>query len=315
MFFYKQAVIALAAIVSISAHPHFAHPNALSDDVIEELSKKYEKHIQKAETAVKERLGSSLRGVGESIAAHPFNPLPGADFSPCPYHNAMASHGFVNRSGRNIPLFELPVVMKEVIGPDAIFAAFAQLENGPQSVHFDSDGTPLINFTNFWNRPGIERDASSMFHDAFFGEETRREIDEDFLQDLFSRTEDEYITPTSLFEFGADRLGDSLKNNPEVSPPYCLIGEFDFGSLVQTLAGFQHTSVHLLDPNFEKITKHDYEQFYRFGKLTDDFLIRHGVVPDFSQQQVEFVNLLVQAAVTACPLQPPKSPTASDEIM
>mmetsp|Transcript_25531 Transcript_25531/g.33964 ORF Transcript_25531/g.33964 Transcript_25531/m.33964 type:complete len:310 (+) Transcript_25531:173-1102(+) len=279
----------------------------------QELSKKYEKHIQKANKAVEERLGSSLRGVGESIAnRHPFNPLPGADFSPCPYHNAMASHGFVNRNGRDIPLFELPLVMKEVIGPDATGAAFAQLALGPQSVHFDSDGTPLINFTNFWNRPGIERDASLMFHDAFFGEETRRKIDEDLLQDLFSRTDDDYITVDSLFQFGADRLKDSFENNPEVNPPYCKIGEADLDALWDTLAGIQYQLPLLLAPNLDKITKHDWAQFYRFGKLTDDFVIRHGVVPDeLNQLNDEVTAMLFKVAQTTCPLQS----NASDEIM
>eukprot|EP00957_Ditylum_brightwellii_P161758 12315767-Ditylum_brightwellii.AAC.1 len=151
-----------------------------------------------------------------------------------------------------------------------------------------------------------------MFHDAFFGEETRRKIDEDLLQDLFSRTDDDYITVDSLFQFGADRLKDSFENNPEVNPPYCKIGEADLDALWDTLAGIQYQLPLLLAPNLDKITKHDWAQFYRFGKLTDDFVICHGVVPDeLNQLNDEVTAMLFKVAQTTCPLQS----NASDEIM
>mmetsp|Transcript_32060 Transcript_32060/g.46706 ORF Transcript_32060/g.46706 Transcript_32060/m.46706 type:complete len:236 (+) Transcript_32060:211-918(+) len=179
----------------------------------------------------------------------------------------MTYHGFLgNRNGRDIPVFEIPPMLEHVYSVQTGYGGVNLIINLGQT-HLDPDGeTHLLDIGRLWDRipgnPGsIERDSSIIFHDPFFGEETREEIDEYLLEGLFSTSDDEYLTLEQLRKYTLARLEDSVKNNPEFNA--CNIG---------TLAG--HYMPYLLldrDFIFYKVSKFNFENFWRNGKLPDDY--------------------------------------------
>ena len=89
--------------------------------------------------------------------------------SPCPFLNVLANHGLVNRSGKDINVFELAAmsVFYDVGGPVGSFgigafmgAANITIPDG--TTRITEDG-PRIDLDALWDRPGEERDASMVF--------------------------------------------------------------------------------------------------------------------------------------------------------
>ena len=83
--------------------------------------------------------------------------------SPCPFLNILANHGFVNRSGKSINVFELAahsVIFDLEPAPAFTQAANITIPSGRSEV---STVGPLIDLDALWLRPGEERDASMVF--------------------------------------------------------------------------------------------------------------------------------------------------------
>jgi len=96
-------------------------------------------------------------------------PGPGDVRSPCPFLNVLANHGLVNRSGKDINVFELAAmsVFYDVGGPVGSFgigafmgAANVTIPDGKSRITEDG---PRIDLDALWDRPGEERDASMVF--------------------------------------------------------------------------------------------------------------------------------------------------------
>lgn len=85
--------------------------------------------------------------------------------SPCPFLNALANHGLVDRSGKDINVFELAAmsVFYDLGGPGFFgFMGGANVTIPKGASRMTEDG-PLIDLDSLWDRPGEERDASMVF--------------------------------------------------------------------------------------------------------------------------------------------------------
>jgi len=132
---------------------------------------------------------------------------------PCPFINVMANHGYINRSGRNVPVFDIPALAPLLFDfPKSMFTRPANQAIFDGQVDVGSTGDLLLDLVRLWDRPGEERDISQVFpnpglalteellslpvgselkadnREAFV--DFRYTVDEDLLQQLLSLSED-----------------------------------------------------------------------------------------------------------------------------
>ncbi len=91
---------------------------------------------------------------------------PGPDDSrgPCPFINAMANHGFINRNGQNIPVFSIPALGPVLFDfPEEMFTRPANQAIFDGQADVQEDGEALLSIVRLWDRPGEERDISQVF--------------------------------------------------------------------------------------------------------------------------------------------------------
>ena len=183
------------------------------------------------------RIGNPTAG-GDTAATfldgHEFiAPLEGDDRGPCPYINCMANHGFINRSGKDVPafilaelattLFDLPPMMFLPVVNMAIFAG---------QVIVAENGETTLDIERLWSRPGEERDASMVFpnpglaltpevlgipestgfepNNAETFVDFRYQVDEVLLQKLLARSTDGVLTIADHQAHLKERLLDSM---------------------------------------------------------------------------------------------------------
>lgn len=163
---------------------------------------------------------ASARALEDDYKEHPYfpdNPFlpPSADDerSPCPGLNTAANHGFINRSGRDIPLEDIRNLGESVYPVTREFLNVpinAAIENGL----FDLQEDGVTQTLTLSRLLGVmEHDASLVRQDVFF--DPANELDLDLVEKLVGGKDS--ITFDDMLEFQTDRLLDSLERNPEAS--------------------------------------------------------------------------------------------------
>jgi len=91
-------------------------------------------------------------------------PIAGDSRGPCPFINCMANHGFINRSGQEVPAFDIAVLAMTLFDlPDTMFPPVVNMAIFDGQVEVQQDGQTLLDIERLWNRPGEERDVSMVF--------------------------------------------------------------------------------------------------------------------------------------------------------
>jgi len=156
---------------------------------------------------------------------------------PCPFINVMANHGYINRSGRNVPVFDIPALGPVLFDfPKTMFTRPANQAIFDGQVDVGSMGDLLLDLERLWDRPGEERDISQVFPnpgvalrtefltlppDSEFPQENvegfvdfRYTVDDGLLFELLSLSEDgETMTQEQHNTHLHNRLEDSLAND------------------------------------------------------------------------------------------------------
>jgi len=163
-------------------------------------------------------------------------PQEGDSRGPCPYINCMANHGFINRSGQDVPAFDIPILAMTLFDlPDTMFPPVVNMAIFDGQVDVLEDGQVLLDIERLWNRPGEERDVSQVFpnpglnfnefnlnitvEDGFApnNEETfinfRYEVDRDLLKQLTDRSSFGRLTIFDHQQHLRTRILDSLDPN------------------------------------------------------------------------------------------------------
>lgn len=217
-------------------------------------------------------------------------PGPGDVRSPCPFTNILANHGFINRSGKNVCLYDIARLSTTVF--DLPFGAFFDAANmaifDGQAVA-QEDSEPLVDLDRLWDRPGQERDASQVFPnpglmwtdenlalgDTFRGtgnvdtfQSFRRTIDEGLLQQLLDTNPGDVLTVDDLRAHLVNRILDSRKND----------GFFQLGQRQLVDAAGQYVITVLLlgedENDFSTVPKSYIEMLWREERLPDGFTPR-----------------------------------------
>jgi hypothetical protein len=83
---------------------------------------------------------------------------------PCPFINVMANHGFINRNGRDVPVFNIPALAPVLFDfPAEMFTRPANQAIFDGQVDVQENGEALLDIVRLWDRPGEERDVSQVF--------------------------------------------------------------------------------------------------------------------------------------------------------
>ena len=196
-------------------------------------------------------------------------PGPGDERSPCPFTNAMANHGFVNRNGKDIDIFDMVQSMEEVFDLSADFVnVVAENTIDFGLTHKGPDGRDLINLERLFEHNFEEHDASFVRQDEFFGAEQSREVDLGLLRDLLrTNLHSPVLTSDDIKRVQFRRIIDSRLNNPEF-----IIDDFEIPLLAAqaiTLL-FLQDSINLADG----VPKDRLGEFLRFERIPQDFIPR-----------------------------------------
>ena len=219
---HSKALSIFIFISSISSHAASAHRIIPKDFDMEKFG------VELKEIRVNSDGDDFLEG-HEFIA-----PGPDDDRSPCPFINIMANHGFINRNGRDIPVFDIAQLATHMY--DLPAEGFNPIINAAiyagQAIN-QENGETLLDLEKLWLRPGEERDASMVFpnpgmawpkdvltsfdvpintelnNDVTF-EQFRRTIDENLLEILLSRNPgSDVLNMDNMYSHLYDRIVDS----------------------------------------------------------------------------------------------------------
>lgn len=160
-------------------------------------------------------------------------PMEGDSRGPCPYINCMANHGFINRSGQDVPAFILAELAQTLFDfPNTMFLPVVNMSIFAGQVIVAANGETTLDIERLWSRPGEERDASMVFpnpgraltsevlnipeSEGFepFNDETfidfRYTVDEDLLQKLLARSTNGVLTIQDHQDHLKERIYDSI---------------------------------------------------------------------------------------------------------
>jgi len=163
-------------------------------------------------------------------------PQEGDSRGPCPYINCMANHGFINRSGKDVPAFILAELATTLFDlPPTMFLPVVNMAIFAGQVIVAENGETTLDIERLWSRPGEERDASQVFpnplrvlteevlhipesdgfepNNAQTFTDFRYTVDEDLLQKLLARSTDGVLTIRDHQEHLKDRIRDSVETD------------------------------------------------------------------------------------------------------
>lgn len=183
----------------------------------------------------------------------------------CPIINTIANHGFINRSGKNVDLFEMVDILAELFGVSV--ASLTGVANSAVNLGLtfkDRDGIERLNLDRLHDHNLQEHDASLFREDAFFGDDRRLPVN-DTLFNSFLRINpnSDVITKEELLQHQFDRIVDSRRNNPEFDLPFG-IGSISFQGTFVLIVG-QH-------PNLESVDKEALTQFFLLERFPDGYV-------------------------------------------
>lgn len=139
--------------------------------------------------------------------------------SPCPFINTLANHGLINRSGKDVDLYEMVNTLSITFdGEPPLFQFLADLAVSLNFTTTDENGVVRMDIDELFAHNKMEHDASFFRSDHFFGEEDSKLVDLGLLDALLSVNPDsDVLTFDDLAMFQYNRIIDSRTNNPEVS--------------------------------------------------------------------------------------------------
>lgn len=187
--------------------------------------------------------------------------------SPCPFLNAAANHGFLNRNGTNIDVFDMADKLEAVYSVAAEF-----LHQGPiqqmmdcNQTYEDENGVTRVDLDVLFDGKCEEHEASMVRPDSFFGFEKSKDIDDSLLNNLLRRNRGEnFLTFNDVMDYQAERIMTSRMINPEIE-----FREFDIGNM-----GVQGLFLFLLsgDKSMWTVEKNRLYFFLLDEKLPDEFV-------------------------------------------
>jgi len=170
--------------------------------------------------------------------------------SPCPFVNALSNHGFLNRNGTSVDLFDMADKMELVFNLDAGF-----LHDGPiqlaidcNQTYEDENGVIRIDLDRLFDDNCEEHEASMVRPDSYFGFNKSREVDDSLLNNLMKiNPSSDFLSIEDIMQYQNLRIMESRLNNPETE-----FRDFD----VETM-GAQGLFLFLLgdDPTLTRIKK------------------------------------------------------------
>lgn len=184
----------------------------------------------------------------------------------CPIINTIANHGFINRSGKNVDLFEMVDILAELFG----FSVDSLLGTADAAITFgltfvDEDGVVRLNLDRLHEHSTLEHDGSLFREDAFYGEERSFGINDSLFNALLRiNPNSDVITKEELMRHQFNRLVESRRTNPEFDLPFGVGGLA--GQAVFILSVGQ-------DPDLASIDKKTLLQFFLLERFPDDYVV------------------------------------------
>lgn len=207
--------------------------------------------------------------------------------SSCPFINTLANHGLINRSGKDVDLFEMVTILSETFdGAPPLFQFLADLAVSLNFTSVDEDGIVRMDIDELHAHNKMEHDASFFRADFFFGEEESKLVDLGLLDALLSANPDsDVLTKEELMTFQYNRILDSRSNNPEVN-----INEGQGTSFSAQATLFLTLGQ---DPNLASVQKDRIDELIRFERLPQ------GYVPQAVNGTIEAFDVLAEGTVAS----------------
>lgn len=137
--------------------------------------------------------------------------------NPCPAINVIDNHGFIDRTGKNIPVNKMNEQLSKVfdvhIGLNQILSGQAAAAGLTETV----DGIQVMDINSLYEHNKLEHDSSFVRTDAFFGESKSLFPDSRLMKVLFESNDSDRITRDDLAAFQRMRIHDTRRHNDKAS--------------------------------------------------------------------------------------------------
>ena len=195
------------------------------------------------------------------------SPGPNDQRGPCPFINAIANHGIINRNGTFIDLFDMAARLEAVynVAEEFLHHGPVQLAIDCNQTYLDENGIIRLDLERLFDDRCEEHEASMVRADSHFGFDKSKLVDDTLLNNLMRRNpKSSFLTRTDVMEFQSDRIMASRIENPTTE-----FRPFDIENM-----GAQSIFLFLLsdDPTLETVDKARLYFFLLLEKLPDDFV-------------------------------------------
>jgi len=187
--------------------------------------------------------------------------------SPCPFVNALSNHGFLNRNGTFVDLFDMADKMELVynLAGEFLLDGPIQLAIDCNQTYEDENGIIRIDLDRLFDDKCEEHEASMVRGDSFFGFNQSKQVDDSLLNNLIRMNpSDDFLSIEDIMQYQTSRIMESRLRNPETE-----FRDFDVDTM-----GAQGLFLFLLgsDPTLTTIRKDRLYFFLLMERLPSDFI-------------------------------------------
>jgi hypothetical protein len=181
--------------------------------------------------------------------------------------NTVANHGFINRNGTNIDIFDLADKLEAVynVAAEFLFAGPIQQMIDCNQTYDDENNVTRFDLDILFEDQCEEHEASLVREDSFFGLDQSKNVDDGLLNNLLRRNPGQSILNfDDVLDYQAERIMTSRLVNPETE-----FRHFDIGNM-----GAQSMFLFLLssDETMMTVEKNRLYFFLLDEKLPDEFV-------------------------------------------
>jgi hypothetical protein len=145
------------------------------------------------------------------------DPPAGAECSPCPFINALANHGYINRDGKAVEVFELADIMTDIFDVSNTVLRGVVTRVVISGLTTSDGNSELLDIDDLFLYRISEHDASLTRLDHFFGPAASKPPNNILIDDLLSISHKKcpVVTIADMKLHQRNRILDGRRNNPD----------------------------------------------------------------------------------------------------
>lgn len=225
--------------------------------------------------------------------------------SPCPFLNTAANHGLINRSGKDIDLFDMAEVVSNTFGLSIDFNLIISSMTASLGIASppDENNITRVDLDDLCQHNIQEHDSSLFRNDFFLDKENHCNVDASLLFDVLqANPTSDTITRAEMQSFLVARITHSRKNNPQ----------FNLTEVAVLEIAAQYMTIFLIDSEVNRPTTFESIKKSRVAEM----MMFERIPQGFSPPNVHFLPVVIDQnePLGARPYDPNRDDSANVDI-